>query len=459
MQSPTFSAIYSRSIEIDWQSPENPNGIITQYSVTRSIPSLQSSPAKRNIGTSFYGVDFASYPPAIGDLEGFFITISLMFKTLRPDGILVYSINNARTDMIAIELRDGIPWFVYDAGSGPAVFTLDDEDTKYNDGKWHELVAARSGGIGDITIDGVATGMGVSIGDDHFIGAPDVLYIGGLENDAALTTITGDSNVNATLNGYSFAGCLFGVKFNENYLNFSTLINPNPGVGSSSKGCPIEREYGMSFIGGGYLSMPYIPPTTDPFSFSVWFRTTRSSSLLFFAYGSDSYIAVMLQDSDLVVRIKGVNSNEITAKISLQSNLCNGQWYNLAMSKESDGFLVTIANQSISNSIDNNININTTSNFYIGGVPVSSEAWNAYYNLFLTYPIAFSGCMRNFIMDGISINLHQDFGDSLQHVRFDGCDSSSLEDSQLCSQDMTSFNTNLETMFTDSGLTPFTGIK
>ncbi len=459
LQPPTFAAIYSESIELLWNSPENPNGIITQYSIARLRPSLQSSPAKRNIGTLFHGVDFASYPTN-DNLEGFSITISVMFKTLRPDGVLIYSINTGRTDMIAIELRDGKPWFIFDAGSGPAAITLD-ENTKYNDGKWHELVATKFGLIGDLTVDGDATNSGMSIGDDNFIGTPSVLYIGGLHNEAALTTIAGNLNDNATLNGHSFAGCLFGIKFNGNNLNLSTILNPNPGIGSSNKGCPIEQEYGISFLGGGYLSMPYLPPTTEPFSFSIWFRTTRSSGLIFFAYGSDSHIVVMLQDSDLVVKVKGVNSSEITlssAQVSLQSSLCNGQWYKLDVSKEVDGLLVTIDDQSISTSIQNSLNINTTSNFYTGGVPVSSEVWNTYYNLFLTYPVGFSGCMRNLMIDDTSINLHQDFGDSLEHVRFDGCDSSPVaEGSQTCNQDVTSFDNNLETSFIDSGLTPFTG--
>ncbi len=458
MQAPIFSSVSSTSLNVTWKPPSTPNGIITNYSVRRSQIGLQSSPARRDIGTPFYGAYFASYPPSL-DLSGDSITITLMFKTLRPDGVLMYSIDSLRMDIIAIELRAGIPWFIFDAGDGPAAITLNG-DTTYDDGKWHTLTATTSGIIGEISVDDASYGFGTSPGSAMFIAMPSVLYIGGLENDAALTTIKGKINPNATLNGFSFAGCLFDVKFNGNYLNLSSLLNPNPGIGSSSNGCPIEQESGITFLGGGYISLPFSSPRNAAFSLSIWFRTQRSSSLLFFAYASDSYILAMVDNANLVVKVKGTGSDEISlssAQISLSSNLCNGNWYKLDIVKESNDLIVEIANQTISASTGD-LDVNATSNLYIGGVPVSSEAWNDYYRLFSVYPMAFSGCMRNFRMDGEPVNLHQNFGDAIKHVRFDGCDSSSIDSSRSCSQESFSYATGLETSFADTGLSAFTGM-
>ena len=360
--------------------------------------------------------------------------------------------------MLALELRAGVPWFIFDAGTGPAAIRPIGDAT-YNDGEWHEITISRLRRNGSISIDGSSTGTGQSLGSNEFVGKPDVLYIGGLENDAALRTVSGSMNPNATLKGFSFAGCLFGVKFKNNYLNFSALLNPNPGVGSPNKGCPLNQESGITFLGGGYLSMPYSPPKTNPFSISVWFRTTRPSGLFFYVHSSNSYILVALQDSDIVVKVKSEDSGEVSltsSQIVLQSNLCSGQWYKLEVLKESDGIILNIADNSFSASVEN-LNINTTSNFYLGGLPESSEAWDSYRESFSDYPKGFSGCMRNFQMDDEIVDLHKDFGDALQHVRFDGCDASSPDSSLLCTEEETSFGTGLIQTASDTGLVPFTG--
>ena len=456
---PSINITTDSSVQLYWDSPAQPNGIIIGYSVNRTRHSLHLSPAQRDFGTSFYGASYASFPPNSG-LTGFNTVISLMFKTFQPNGVILYSMNEVQTDFMAIELRDGIPWFMYDAGSGPGAITPVEDDV-YNDGNWHQITVRRAGKDAEISIDGSSTGMGSSVGQDTFVGNPNVLYIGGLANDAPLTTVLGNLNPNATLNGHRYSGCLFAVKFGnpEVELNFTTILNSNPGVGYPNYGCPINQEVGVSFLGGGYVSMPYDAPETKSFSMSLWFRTTYPSGLLMFSYSSDSHIIVNLYESNLVVRIQGIDSIEIvlsSASLPLSGELCNGQWHQFEMFKESDGIIVNINDQSLSAAIES-LNISTSSNLFLGGVPVASEVWFAYKSITSKYPSGFSGCTRSFKMNNEIVELQEDFGDTLEHVRFDGCDVSPVDENMLCQQEVLKVSTGLERAFTDFSVIPFAG--
>ena len=441
---------------MSWTAPTQPNGVVTRYNVTRIKPSLLSSPLNRDLGVSFYGTNFASFSSSSGP-SGFSTSISLFFKTLQPDGILVYSINSGKNDIVAIELRNGIPWFIFDAGSGPAALTLND-NTRFNDGEWHELVATRTGRNGQLTVDVTHIANGSSIGVDKFIGEPVMFYIGGLADGSSLTTISGHLNPNATLNGKNYSGCLFGVKVTDVDLDFSSQLNPSVDVGSPSSGCPLNVEPGISFIGGGYLTAPFTPPGSVSFSMSIRFKSKSPSGLLFFAYGNDSYFIVSLKDSDLTVRIKGTNTDETTMStsgLSLPTQLCNGQWHHLQIFKESDGIIMQVDTQSTSKSFDS-LNLMTMSDLFVSGVPTNSEAQFTYHDITSDSPDSFSGCIRDFQYNSELIDLASTYS-SQKHVRFYGCENTSVS-TPSCIQMTRYFSTDLATTYTDTTIQPFTGM-
>ncbi|KAL5516454.1 hypothetical protein EMCRGX_G001790 [Ephydatia muelleri] len=50
--------------------------------------------------------------------------------------ILFYQINSVMTDFLGVKLHGGLPWLIFDVGSGPAVVVSNSTRT-FNDGQWH----------------------------------------------------------------------------------------------------------------------------------------------------------------------------------------------------------------------------------------------------------------------------------------------------------------------------------
>ncbi|KAL5474651.1 hypothetical protein EMCRGX_G026633 [Ephydatia muelleri] len=57
-------------------------------------------------------------------------------NTYNPSGILLYQINSVMTDFLGVKLHGGLPWLIFDVGSGQAVVGSNSTRT-FNDGQWH----------------------------------------------------------------------------------------------------------------------------------------------------------------------------------------------------------------------------------------------------------------------------------------------------------------------------------
>ena len=454
LTAPTVSSTSASSLQLQWQHPSQPNGVVTHFLLLRRQPSILSSPSQRDLGVVFYGTDYALFNPS-ASLSGFTTSVSLWFRTEQPNGVLTYSITASSTDFMALELRGGVPWFLFDAGSGPAAIRPATSVT-FDDGRWHTLTASRTGRDGQIVVDGVHSGQGSSLGSDQFIGAPSVFYIGGLPNGTPLSSSMGTLNPNATLTGASFTGCLFRVVFNEDELDFSTQINQNSGVGPAAGGCPIDLERGVSFVGGGYLQLS--PLTFSPgsnFALSLNFRTTDPSGILLFAYGDSSHILLELRNSSLVLRVKGNNTAEHILTSSTSGQLCDRQWHQLQVSRESDAVLMFVDGQSSAAGV-NDLNLALTSSTFLGGIP--SSALNMFMTLTGRGQVEFSGCLRGFIVNGEMVDMYGSRENSWL-VRYGGCENSTrtADSSPECVRADIESNTGLSTSYVDGQLAPFTG--
>ena len=448
-------------ISITWSPPAGPNGAITAYNITRRRPSLLPSPLDRDLGISFHGTGYSEFSPNFDGLSGASTIITMMFKTRQPNGLLIYSIDAAKSDILAIELRGGVPWFVFDVGTGPAAIKINDNVT-FNDGQWHKLVARRTGRSGVMTLDDTYTSSGNSIGSHTFLGQPQVFYIGGIPSDASLMSINGQLNPNATLDGSSFIGCLHGVKVattnSEDSLDFTERIG---GTGVSSSGCPINVELGpVSFIGSGYLATTGLAsPGSSSFTLSLSFRTRSTSGLLLFAYGVDSHIVIELKDSDIILRLKGTGMSEIIAStvgISFPQQLCNGRWHTIQLSKESDGVIMDIDSVLVSKAFPS-LSLDLSSHLYVGGVSIPSDAYSVYTSRVTSDPLyLFSGCLRNVTFNNNSIDLN-DF-ESQKDASFLGCEYSTGSMVASCEQDSVVFTRSaISNEFNDSTVNAFTG--
>ena len=145
-----------------------------------------------------------------------------------------------------------------------------------------------------------------------------------------------------------------------------------------------------------------------------------------------------------------------TSGLSLPTQLCNGQWHHLQIFKESDGIIMQVDSQSTSKSFDS-LNLMTTSDLFVSGVPANSEAQFTYYDITSDSPDSFSGCIRDFQYNSELIDLISTYS-SQKHVRFHGCENASVS-TPSCLQTKSYFSTDLATTYTDSTIQPFTGMN
>eukprot|EP00731_Ephydatia_muelleri_P012881 Em0007g191a len=75
--------------------PLQPDYVITTYTLHHRVPSLKSQ----------------------SDMS----TATVQFHTYNPSGILFHQINSVVTDFLGVKLHGGLPWLIFDVGSGPAV--------------------------------------------------------------------------------------------------------------------------------------------------------------------------------------------------------------------------------------------------------------------------------------------------------------------------------------------------
>eukprot|EP00731_Ephydatia_muelleri_P032162 Em0023g669a len=113
---PVGQAPPSSSIPISLPCPSNgmlpfkPEYVITAYTLHHRVPSLKSQ-------SEMWG------PPSMATVQ---------FHTYNPSSILFHQINSVVTDFLGVKLHGGLPWLIFDVGSGPAVVVSNSTRT-FND--------------------------------------------------------------------------------------------------------------------------------------------------------------------------------------------------------------------------------------------------------------------------------------------------------------------------------------
>eukprot|EP00731_Ephydatia_muelleri_P003186 Em0001g3186a len=101
-------------MSLQWNAPLQPEYVITAYTLRHRVPSLKSQ-------SEMWG------PPS---------TATVQFHTYNPSSIFFHQINSVVTDFLGVKLHGGLPWLIFDVGSGPAVVGSNSTRT-FNDGQWH----------------------------------------------------------------------------------------------------------------------------------------------------------------------------------------------------------------------------------------------------------------------------------------------------------------------------------
>ena len=407
------------------------------------------------------------FPAGTANLGGLRNEIRMRFRTLSGNGLLLYYINAAGTDLLALELRNGVPWFLFDAGSGPgAIQPQVGAGITFDDGAWHTIVASQDGVSATITVDNVYTGLGQSMGSSQVISSNQVLYIGGLPFDQSAVprmTVNGLGNPAASVSGRQFAGCLYGVTLNGESLDFTLAqefsLDLPQGVGFE-RGCPVGLERGNSYIGGGYVSLPPNTINGSTFTFTFDFRTMHSEGLLLFAYSTtddETAFAVEIRNSNLHLLLSDVNG---TSDLEVSNTIvCDSEWHRLLIDLSRDELYLAVDGDGDSLPIANQDTV-FSSSIYIAGIPMATPAYEVARRVGVSVDAHFSGCTFENVVPSLYVDgapVTPGLG-GLSLVRFDGCSlASQLTGQPTCAAPWTSLDVGAVMEYTDDNLTPFSG--
>ncbi|KAL5489640.1 hypothetical protein EMCRGX_G018756 [Ephydatia muelleri] len=118
-------------MSLQWNARLQPDYVITAYTLHHRVPSLKSQS------------EMWAPPSTVGAWLHSAGTCSFVVLLTRPQSSSIpttpaafSSTNSVMTDFLGVKLHGGLPWLIFDVGSGPAVVGSNSTRT-FNDGQWH----------------------------------------------------------------------------------------------------------------------------------------------------------------------------------------------------------------------------------------------------------------------------------------------------------------------------------
>ncbi|XP_068699347.1 basement membrane-specific heparan sulfate proteoglycan core protein-like isoform X3 [Montipora foliosa] len=145
------------------------------------------------------------------------VTVEIVFIPEMADGLILY--NDQRTnesvgDFISFGMSDGFAEFRFNLGFEPAIIRSQQPLGLY---EWHTVVLARNQRKGNLIIDGQPPATGLSKGSSTGLNLNQALYVGGVPDFSAISTLAGFNS--------GFIGCLSYLAVNGKVTNLGDPLN------------------------------------------------------------------------------------------------------------------------------------------------------------------------------------------------------------------------------------------
>uniref|UniRef100_A0A8C4QD20 Neurexin 3a n=1 Tax=Eptatretus burgeri TaxID=7764 RepID=A0A8C4QD20_EPTBU len=325
--------------------------------------------AREESVATFKGSEYLRYDLATNPIQSSSDEITLSFKTLQRNGLILHT--GKAADYVNLALKDGAVSLVINLGSGAFEALVEPVTGKFNDDNWHDVQVTRNLRQVTISVDGILTSTGYTQEDYTMLGSDDFFYVGGSPNTADLPGSPISNN---------FMGCLKEVVYKNSDIKLELSQMAKNGdhkmkiVGDVTFTC--ENVAAMDPITferpEAYITLPHWK-TKKTGSISFDFRTTEPSGLILFTQGKPREI----KDS------KGMKS-------------IKGDFFAIELL---DGHLFLLLDMG-SGTIKVKI-LDLDSDIYVGGLPnekpgllLPTELWTALLNY------GYVGCIRDLFVDG-----------------------------------------------------------
>uniref|UniRef100_A0A481B651 Laminin subunit alpha-2 isoform a n=1 Tax=Sus scrofa TaxID=9823 RepID=A0A481B651_PIG len=303
------------------------------------------------------------------------LTIEFEVRTEAESGLLFYMARINHADFATVQLRNGLPYFSYDLGSGDTNTMI---PTKINDGQWHKIKIMRIKQEGILDVDG-ASNRTISPKKADILDVVGMLYVGGLPINYTTRRIGPVT--------YSIDGCIRNFQMTEAPAD---LERPTSSYHVGT--CFAHAQKGTYFDGTGFAK------AVDGFKVGLdllvefEFRTTRTTGVLL---GISSQkmdgMGIEMIDEKLMFHVdNGAGWFTAVYDTGIPGHLCDGKWHKVVAKKIKHRVELTVDGNQVEAQSPNPASTSADTNdpVFVGGFPDGLNQFG------LTTNIRFRGCIR-----------------------------------------------------------------
>nr|XP_006123285.1 laminin subunit alpha-4 [Pelodiscus sinensis] len=320
--------------------------------------------------------EFDHIPKDFSDRSQF----SISLKTHSSHGMIFYVSDQEEDNFITLFVAHGRLIFMFNVGHQKLRIKSQE---KYNDGLWHNVIFVREKNTGRLIIDGlrVLEESLPSVNNTWQVNGP--IYIGGVAPGKAVKNI----QINSV---YSFNGCLSNLQLNgRSITSVSQTFSVTPCFeGPSEAGTYFSSE-------GGYVILDESFSLGLKFEVVFEIRPRSSSGILMHGHSvNGEYLNMHMKQGQVIVKLNN-GIRDFSTSVTPKQSLCDGTWHRIAVIRDSN--VVQLDVDSEVNHVVGPLNpkaIDDREPVFVGGVPESLLTSS------LTTRNSFTGCIRNFVIDG-----------------------------------------------------------
>ncbi|XP_056099529.1 laminin subunit alpha-1 [Rhinichthys klamathensis goyatoka] len=369
----------------------------------------------RTEDTSFH-FDGSGFSVVQKSLRSMSTSVVMFFRTLSPNGLMLYLASNGTRDFLSVELVEGKVHLTFELGSGALTMT---SNRTYNTGSWYRIALQRNKRKGHLSVMAadnpsereVMEAESPGLASDLNRSDLDPIYIGGLPASRP---------IRRQVVARSFVGCMKNVEIAR--TNFD-LLREAYGV---KKGCVLKPIRSVSVFGSGFLEMPGVLLGSHTEIMSS-FSSTRDHGILLAGFSRTAgrsrrqtpqpFLIVMLASGLVEVHV-GVAEGGAVHKAVVQSqngSFSDGQEHSLVLQRNKRSISVLVDEQNpvvlkLGSSAEKALALGR---LFFGGVPPGERA------IAPGSSDSFYGCIRNTAVDGTLLDLSGAL--HYEHVDMDSC--------------------------------------
>ncbi|XP_062488321.1 laminin subunit alpha-2 isoform X5 [Pezoporus occidentalis] len=303
------------------------------------------------------------------------LTIEFEVRTTADSGLLFYMARINHADFATVQIKNGLPYFSYDLGSGDTNTMI---SNKINDGQWHKIKVVRMKQEGSLIVDEVSNRT-VSPKKADILDVVGMLYVGGLPINYTTRRIGPVT--------YSIDGCIRNFKMTEAPVDLD-----NPTSSFSVGKCFVTAQKGTYFDGTGFAKTVGAYKVGTDLLMEFEFRTTRLNGVLL---GVSSQkmdgLGIELVDGKVMFHVdNGAGRFSAIYEPDAPGSLCDGQWHKVLANKIKHRLELTVDDKQVASNSPSRASTSADTNdpVFVGGYPDGVTQFG------LTTNIRFKGCIR-----------------------------------------------------------------